>query len=779
MPPVRLRPRHGAEAGSEGHGGDGYGSDGYGSDGYRSDGYRSDGYGSDGYGSDGQGSDGRGSDGQGSGRSSQVPRRLRLLEPLTPIALALHALAVVLVGREPWPEAVVVAGGLAALGVAGLAGWRSATAAAVRCGAILLLAFLLLAMRSDGSGFIVLWYFAVVTVYPLVLPDRLSLAVAAVVPASYLLLVPLDAADGPVPVALVRAGSLTALALFAHFAALAYRSAVGGRDATLALLDTYIDATPIGLGFWDRNLRLRRLNAPLGDLLDRHGAPAAEHVGLPADQVPALTPALRAVLATGRPVRDVPLVRGEQVWTSSLYPVRARERLLGVGGVFIDVTEQGRTSRALEHSATHDALTGLPNRLLFHHRLESALAQAAADGHQVAVMFCDLDRFKVVNDSLGHGAGDQLLRVAAERLTAAVRPGDMVARLGGDEFGVLCPRVDDPGEAVAVADAVCGSVRMPMQLDGQDARSTVSVGLTVGGGAGQVDVVGMLRDADVAMYQAKEAGRDRVVLFDQSLRRRVEGRFELHGALRRAVEDGEITVAYQPVVALGPDDDRSVGGLVGFEALARWTRPGHGPVPPGVFIGVAEDLGIVAALGEHVLRTACATVRQWREQTGRPLTVAVNLSARQLAAPDCAAVVATVLQDVGLPPDALQLEVTESVLMTDLDQAARGMASLRALGVRLAIDDFGTGYSSLAYLRDLPVDVLKIDRSFTSRLPHDAGIFGFIVDLARAIGARTVVEGVETADQLDLVTRLGCDHAQGYLLGRPMSGLEAAGVVAP
>jgi EAL domain-containing protein (putative c-di-GMP-specific phosphodiesterase class I) len=326
-----------------------------------------------------------------------------------------------------------------------------------------------------------------------------------------------------------------------------------------------------------------------------------------------------------------------------------------------------------------------------------------------------------------------------------------------------------------VADAVCRAVRVPMRLDGQDARSTVSVGLTVG--AGHSEVVGMLRDADVAMYRAKEAGRDQVVLFDQSLRRRVEGRFELHGALRRAVDDGEITVAYQPVRALRPDDDVPAGGLVGFEALARWSRPGHGDVPPGEFIGVAEDLGVVAALGEHVLRTACVTLREWRERTGLPLTVAVNLSGRQLAAPDCADVVASVLADVGLPACALQLEVTESILMTDLEHAARGMALLRALGVRLAIDDFGTGYSSLAYLRDLPVDVLKIDRSFTSRLPHDADIFGFIVDLARAIGARTVVEGVEDEDQLRLVTELGCDHAQGYLLGRPMSRMDAGALV--
>ncbi len=742
-------------------------------------------------------------------RRAGVPRGLRLLEPLAPLGVAVHGAAVQLFDPGGWPAAIVATALLVVVGVAGLLGWRTSAAATVRAATIVLCAYGLLAEDRPSSGFLILWFFVVVTVYPLVLPRRRSAWLAVAVPAVYLLLVPLDAADGPVPVALVRAGSLAALATFTHQAASAYRTAVGDGQDTLALLDTYIDATPVGLGFWDTDLALRRRNGPLTELLSAlasgtapgnavgtalgiDGEPRVDGGGGPPDVV---ADALLRVMRTGRAVREELVEAGDRVWTAGYYPVRIGERLLGVGGVVIDITEQRQAGRALAHSAMHDALTGLPNRVLFHDRLELALVQAEREGNLVAVLFCDLDRFKVVNDSLGHAAGDDLLRGAAQRLAGAVRAGDTVARLGGDEFAVLCPRVTDVGEATGIAERIRVAVRAPMRVAGREAMSTMSVGVTVCA-PGEGDVVGLLRDADVAMYRAKDAGRDAVVVFDSSLRREVAGRFELHGALRRAVEEQQITVAYQPVVmlplAVPPDlprdrpadppgdstDTRPLTAadvrVVGVEALARWDRPGHGPVPPGLFVPIAEDLGLVAALGEQVLRTACTEVRGWRERTGLPLTVSVNLSARQLASPDCADVVGEVLRDVGLPAEALQLEITESVLMTDLEHSASGMRSLRALGVRLAIDDFGTGYSSLAYLRDLPVDVLKIDRSFTGRLPDDADIFAFIVDLARAIGATTVVEGVETAEQAAAVAALDCDLAQGYLVSRPLTAWDTA-----
>ena len=711
-------------------------------------------------------------------RRSGVPELLRKLEPLACFALAAHAMAVQALDPDGWGAAALAACILLVLGLAGILGWRTTKAATVRGAVILALCFALLATRHPASGYMILWLFTLVTVYPLVLPTRRSAWVAVVVPIVYLLLVPLDAADGPLAVALVRALALATLAAFGHVAATAYRTAVGDRDDTLALLDTYLDSTPVGLGFWDNELRLRRQNAPLAALVQ----PAAgDAPGQPGGAGPvvltSLEQDLRRVLDTGTEVQDMPVTAVDRTWTASLYPVRIGQRLLGVSGVFIDVTDQREAARALAHSALHDPLTGLANRVLFHDRLEMALTQAERDGHLVAVLFCDLDRFKVVNDSLGHAAGDELLRTAADRLIAAVRAGDTVARLGGDEFAVLCPRVHDLAEATAVAERICRVVRLPMRVAGQEARSTMSVGVTVCG-PGEEDVVGLLRDADVAMYNAKELGRDRVAVFDSGLRLQAAGRFELHRDLRRAVEEQHVAVAYQPVVALPVGlDGAQPPQILGLEALARWTRPGHGAVPPGVFIPIAEDLGLVPALGEHVLRTACSDLRGWRERTGRPLTVAVNLSARQLAAPDCADVVRRVLAEAGLPPEALQLEITESVLMTDLEHSARGLRSLRELGVRLAIDDFGTGYSSLAYLRDLPVDVLKVDRSFTSRLPDDVDIFAFIVDLARAIGATTVVEGVETHDQLALVTDLGCHEAQGYLISRPLTPEQVASFV--
>jgi len=704
--------------------------------------------------------------------SASVPRRLQLLEPLACLALAGHGLAVQVVATERAVPAMAGAAlVLVVLGVGGLLGWRAPWTVAARLGVIITLGFVLMAIRAEGSGYILLWYFVVVAVYPLVLPRQISRLVAVVVPVAYLLLVPLGAADGPLPVALLRAVSLAVIAVFVHAAATAYRDAVADRDSALALLRTFVDATPVGLGYWDLDLRYRWLNTALAEL---SGLPVAEHLGRRVAEISDLTPTvalnLHRVLLSGRPVDDIELTSGERVWTSSYFPVRYGPRLLGVGGVVIDVTEQREAARALSHSATHDALTGLPNRALFSDRLEVALAQAERGGGVVAVLFCDVDRFKMLNDSLGHPAGEALLRTAGERLSGVVRGGDTVARLGGDEFALLCTELTDAEEAKSVGERVCAVMREPIRVGERLITSTMSVGVAVCT-PGDRDVEGVLRDADVAMYQAKDAGRDQVAVFDARLRRSASERFEFHSALRGAIERGEIGVAYQPVVRLGTvqDGDVANGSLVGLEALARWHRPGYGDVPPMAFIPTAEDLGLIHTLGEHVLRTACAAVRQWRDGTGRPLTVAVNMSALQLAEAGCVDLVAEVLDDVGLPASALGLEITESVLMLDVEASLRRLAELRELGVSIAVDDFGTGYSSLAYLRDLPVDVLKIDRSFTSRLPGDRAMFAFIVELARAIGAQTVVEGVETREQLDLVTEIGCDQAQGFYLSRPLT----------
>lgn len=696
-------------------------------------------------------------------RVADLVPRVRLLEPLACLALAGHAVAVQVVATNAVASGYLLAALLLAVAAtAGLLGWRGPWAVATRVALIVSFGFVLMALRAEGSGYILLWYFVVVAVYPGTLPRRAGMAVAVVVPLVYLGLVPLDAADGPLPVAVMRAVALALIAVFVHLTASAFREAVAERDDALATLRTFADATPAGLGYWDTDLRFRWLNAALAEAT---GLDVADHLGRRVDEVPGVPGLvlvnLERVRGTGRPVDGVEIVEGDRVWRSSYFPVGSAEGVIGIGAVIIDVTAEREAAHALSHSATHDALTGLPNRDLFSDRTEVALAEASRGGEHVAVVLCDLDRFNLLNESLGHAVGDDLLVAAARRLAGVVRTGDTVARLGGDEFGILVAELGDPDQALVHAERVCRALREPFRLGDRQVTSTGSVGIAVSA-PGEYDAEDLLRDADVAMYQAKHAGRDQVAVFDPQVRRGTSERFELAGDLRRAVAVGEIAVVYQPIF------DVDGGAVAGLEALARWERPGFGPVPPVTFIPLAEDLGLIAELGEQVLRSACEAVLQWRAETSRPLVVAVNISGMQLADPVFPAIVAHVLEDVGLPASALELEVTESVLMTDVGVAGERLTELRDLGVSLAIDDFGTGYSSLAYLRDLPVNVLKIDRSFTAALPDDRPMVAFVTDLARAIGATTVVEGVETRDQLRAVADLGCDQAQGYYLSRPL-----------
>ncbi|WP_129338086.1 putative bifunctional diguanylate cyclase/phosphodiesterase [Cellulomonas endophytica] len=697
-------------------------------------------------------------------RSLTIPDRVRLLEPVTCAALAAHTVVLQLEVERTWWEALAVGALLAALGVSGVLGRRSVLDSTVRGAVVVVAGTLLLSQRVPGSSSLLLWYFVVASVHPLILPRRIGRVVPVVVPLAYLTLLPQEAADGGVVVALVRAFFLAALGVITGTAAAAYRQAARERGESLALLDTYLDATTVGLGFWDPALRLVRVNRGLADVL---GLTLPAALGRRPHDEAALDPVVRAslerVLASGEPLPDVELLANGRVHVAGWFPVRTASRVLGVGAVVVDVTEQRRDAAALAHSATHDALTGLPNRTLFHDRVEVALAQSGRDGRATAVLFCDVDRFKLVNDSLGHAVGDELLRVVADRLQEVVRPGDTVARLGGDEFAVLCPGLSTPDEARALAERVRAAARVDLPGAGGVASASLSVGLALAG-PGERDVAGLLRDADVAMYGAKGAGRDRVAVLDPAMRERATTTLTLHADLRRAVREGELALAYQPIHRL----DAPGPAPVGWEALARWDRPGHGPVPPSEFVAVAEELRLMDALTDHVLRRALADVRTWRERTGRELTVAVNTSSCQLTSPDGVDRVAAALERAGLPGSALQLEITETVLMEDVAAAVPALQRLRRLGVRMAVDDFGTGYSSLAYLRDLPIDVLKVDRSFTARLPDDESIFSMVVDLAGAIGAATVVEGVETPGQLARVRRLGCPYAQGYLLGRPV-----------
>lgn len=413
--------------------------------------------------------------------------------------------------------------------------------------------------------------------------------------------------------------------------------------------------------------------------------------------------------------------------------------------------------------ANHDTVTGLATRRLFLQRLDEALS--ASPGPLVGVCFIDLDRFKMVNDTLGHAAGDELLFEVGDRIRACLRPGDSAARFGGDEFAVLVEAVEDVEQVIAIAERIGVSLRQAALIDGRQVFVDASIGIvtTV---PGRVDAESLVRDADVAMYEAKQTGAGRCVVFDLGMRDRFERRVSLEGDLRTALADQELQLHYQPIV------DLSSGDIVCVEALLRWPRPGHGWVPPLQFVPVAEETGLIMAIGEWVLLEACRQARAWHSGLPRGMApaVAVNLSARQLQDPGFPGQVAAVLADTGLPADALVLEITESILMKDRETAIARLGELKAIGVGLAVDDFGTGYSSLTYLRSFPVDILKIDKAFVDDVGHDpeaAQLARAIVELGRTLHLSTVAEGIETVDQCEVMRSSLCALGQGYLFCRP------------
>jgi diguanylate cyclase (GGDEF)-like protein len=413
------------------------------------------------------------------------------------------------------------------------------------------------------------------------------------------------------------------------------------------------------------------------------------------------------------------------------------------------------------HQATHDPLTGLPNRSLVLDRLDQALGRSQRSGGRVTVLFVDLDRFKVVNDSFGHTVGDGVLLSISERLRAAVRPHDTVGRLAGDEFIIICEDIGDR-EAIDVAERVADTVAQPIVLGGRETVITASIGIAHAEPGTRAE--DMLRDSDVAMYRAKERGRSRIELFDADMRRRMIDRLEMERCLRSAIGAGELRLDYQPIVAF---DDWEV---VAAEALVRWEHPERGLVQPAEFIPLAEESGLILPLGRWVLGEACRQLAAWRAAGQTQMRVTVNLSARQFADPDLIDVVAEALARAQLPPGALWLEITESVLMEEVTATADTLVALKRLGVHLAVDDFGTGYSSLSYLKRFPVDMLKIDRSFIDGLgtdPEDGAIVLAIVSLAQALRLGVVAEGVEHVHQLEMLRSLGCDAVQGFLLARP------------
>jgi diguanylate cyclase (GGDEF)-like protein/PAS domain S-box-containing protein len=431
--------------------------------------------------------------------------------------------------------------------------------------------------------------------------------------------------------------------------------------------------------------------------------------------------------------------------------------------VSLDITERKTYEQRLMVQATIDSVTGLPNRTLVLDRLDQALSRATRNGTDVAILFIDLDEFKKVNDTVGHGLGDMLLRDAAERLRDSIRASDTVGRIGGDEFVVILPDVADETAPRTVCGKILNAFAAPFQVEGHEFFVGASLGVTRYPRDGKT-ADDLLRNADAAMYRAKALGRNIYHEFSPDLGEAARKRVDMECRLRRAAEREELSVAFQPICCVRSN------AILGFEALMRWTNPDLGPVPPDLFIPLAEETGLIVAMGAWVLEEACRATVTWRDTLGLPLTVSVNVSYRQVAEPDFPAQVTSILCRTGLPPEALELEITERLLMHDTEHAHAVLSCLSATGVRLAIDDFGTGYASVAYLKHFPFDTLKIDKMFLADAAaggRPAALVRAIVSMARALDLKVVGEGVETADQRALLAEIDCQAYQGYLESPP------------
>jgi diguanylate cyclase (GGDEF)-like protein/PAS domain S-box-containing protein len=465
---------------------------------------------------------------------------------------------------------------------------------------------------------------------------------------------------------------------------------------------------------------------------------------------------------------------GKEVWAhTGMSLVRDGEaRPLHLIFQIQDITDRKRAEEQLLHDAFHDALTGLPNRALFMDHVKMAIQRSRRSGDRLfAALFLDLDRFKIINDSLGHMVGDQLLVGIAHRLEACLRPGDTVARLGGDEFTILLEDLTTTDDAIDVARRVQEAVTQPFNIGGHEVFTTASIGIALSN-TGYDRAEDLLRDADTAMYRAKMEGKKRHVVFDKAMHDRAMELLQIETDLRRAITRKEFFLNYQPIVCL------ETGKVASFEALVRWRHPERGLVMPGEFIPVAEETGLIIPLGVFVLNEACRQMRAWQKVglAGEDVTMSVNLSSRQFSQTDLIDQVSSALRDSGLKAANLKLEITESMVMENIDMAIGMLAQLRGLGVGLSIDDFGTGYSSLSYLHRFPIDTLKIDRSFVTQMTdnaENAEIVRTIVTLARSLDMHVIAEGVETGEQLRQLGGLGCDYGQGYLFSRPVGAGQA------
>ena len=554
--------------------------------------------------------------------------------------------------------------------------------------------------------------------------------------------------------------------------------AVGADDCALSYWDQALDRV-VTLGYYPPNRRealhesyslddypaTRRVLADQQPIrIDSHDPHADPAETAYLKEIGHRTMAMMPLVAVGRTVGlvEVTSTRGDA------FDARAVELASMLAGEAAMALENARLYDEIRHQALHDGLTGLANRVLFRDRVEHAVERSRRSGGQLAILFLDLDDFKTLNDTHGHARGDEVLAAAARRVTESIRPSDTAARLGGDEFAVLLEDVEDEGAALAVATRLADALREPLPLGVSAPRVAASIGVALGGPGGET-ADDLLRNADVAMYAAKTQSRGSAEIFRPALREEAAERTARAALLRGVAERGELRLDYQPIVDL---TDQSI---VSLEALVRW-QPPDGPIlMPGQWIDLAEETGDIVPIGRWVLREACRQLRDWQLRLGRPdLRISVNLSARQFREHDVVATIRTVLDETGLAPSSLMLEITESGLMRRTQATISRLDSLRALGVHLAIDDFGTGYSSLSYLERFPIDILKIDRSFVSGSTEGgSAIARAVVDLGRTLNLQVIAEGIERPEQARWLIDLGCRYGQGYLFARPMDELDA------
>lgn len=442
-------------------------------------------------------------------------------------------------------------------------------------------------------------------------------------------------------------------------------------------------------------------------------------------------------------------------------------------GVVTDITERKRIEEQMLHDAFHDPLTGLANRKLFMEHLRLTLARAEREsGNLFAVLFLDFDRFKMVNDSMGHSEGDRLLNAIAGRLQFILRPGDLLARLGGDEFTILLSELGSPEDALMVAKRINEELKIPFDLGGSEVVTTASIGIAFYN-SNYREAEEILRDADIAMYRAKAKGKACHQIFDQTMHDEAKNRLHIEREMRQAIEQNEFSLYYQPIV------DLKNGNLSGFEALIRWQHPVRGMISPVEFIPIAEETGLILPLGRWILLESCRQMREWQQANyaAKDLMISVNLSGKQFIQPDLVEQVSSALAETGLSPECLKLEITESYLMENSELSISTVTRLRALGLQLSLDDFGTGYSSLSYLHSLPVSYLKIDRSFVNRMmenKENSEMVETIIRLAQNLKMQVIAEGIETAEQMAHLQVLNCEYGQGYFFSKPIEAEKAS-----